>query len=164
MTKSFALTALQVKRLSTPGRYCDGEGLWLYIGKRGGKSWVLRYRSPIDGKPHTLGLGSTRLVQLAEAREQAREIRRSIMAGNDPLVKRVERRRQAKAEAVQEQRKLTFDECADAYIRSHRAGWKNPKHADQWANTLAMYASPVFGAMPVDKIDVGLVMKVLEPI
>jgi integrase len=59
---------------------------------------------------------------------------------------------------------MTFKACAEAYIDAHRAGWRNAKHADQWANTLATYAYPIFGAVPVQAVDVGLIMKVLEPI
>ena len=47
---------------------------------------------------------------------------------------------------------------------AHRAGWNNDKHAKQWETTLATYASPVFGKLPVAAVDVGLVLKVLEPI
>lgn len=59
---------------------------------------------------------------------------------------------------------MTFDQCAEAYITAHRPSWKNAKHADQWTNTLATYASPVFGQLPVAAIDTGLVVKCLNPI
>jgi integrase len=59
---------------------------------------------------------------------------------------------------------MTFDECRDAYIAAHKAGWRNPKHQSQWLNTLATYVTPVFGNLPVQAVDVSLVMKVLEPI
>ena len=59
---------------------------------------------------------------------------------------------------------MTFDQCAEAYILAHKAGWKNAKHGDQWTNTLNTYASPVFGHLPVAEIDTGLVVKCLAPI
>lgn len=59
---------------------------------------------------------------------------------------------------------MTFDACAAAYIGAHETGWRNAKHRDQWRNTLSTYANPVFGSRPVQAIDVGLVMKALEPI
>jgi integrase len=59
---------------------------------------------------------------------------------------------------------MTFDECREAYIRAHAAGWRNPKHHQQWENTLKTYCSPVFGRVAVQAVDVALVMKVLEPI
>src|SRR5262249_11422506 len=59
---------------------------------------------------------------------------------------------------------LTFKEAAAKYVTSQRAGWKNPKHALLWENTLATYAEPVIGAVSVQAIDTGLVLRVLEPI
>ncbi len=59
---------------------------------------------------------------------------------------------------------MTFDQCRDAYIASHRAGWRNVKHASQWSNTLTTYATPVFGKLPVAAVDTALVTKVIEPL
>ena len=59
---------------------------------------------------------------------------------------------------------MTFDQSAEGYILAHKAGWKNAKHRDQWANTLNTYASPVFGHLPVATIDTGLVVKCLAKI
>jgi integrase len=59
---------------------------------------------------------------------------------------------------------MTFDGCAAAYIDAHKTGWQNAKHRDQWRNTLTSYASPMFGSLPVQAVDVGLVMKALESI
>ena len=66
--------------------------------------------------------------------------------------------------AVEDARAITFDHCADAFIKAHASGWKNQKHLAQWKSTLRTYASPVFGSLPVQAVDVALVMKVLEPI
>ena len=44
------------------------------------------------------------------------------------------------------------------------AEWKNAKHASQWRNTLTTNVYPKFGNLPVQSIDVGMVMDVLEPI
>jgi integrase len=59
---------------------------------------------------------------------------------------------------------LTFEACANAFIAAHHSSWRNAKHGEQWRNTLATYATPIFGSLPVQEIDLGLVMKVLEPI
>jgi integrase len=45
-----------------------------------------------------------------------------------------------------------------------RLTWRNPKHAAQWASTLATYAFPVFGKIDVRDIDTTLVLNVLDPI
>ena len=59
---------------------------------------------------------------------------------------------------------MVFKDCAEKYIAAHKAGWRNAKHANQWASTLEAYAYPLFGSLPVASIDTALVMKVLEPI
>ena len=59
---------------------------------------------------------------------------------------------------------ISFNECATTYVDTHRAEWKNAKHASQWETTLADYCGPVFGSMPVSAVDTSLVLKVLQPI
>lgn len=153
------LSALQVQRLTAPGMYSDGNGLWLQIAGGQTKSWVFRYDR--DGRRNEMGLGPLHQVTLAAARACARELREQLRAGRDPLAERRELQRARQAELAHE---LTFDRCARDYIASHRAGWKNAKHADQWTNTLATYASPVLGHVPVAQIDTALVLAVLKPI
>jgi hypothetical protein len=81
--------------------------------------------------------------------------------GIDPIETRKAQRDQRKLEAA---KAMTFNACAAAYIEAHQAGWRNAKHQDQWRNTLQSYAAPVFGSLPVQAVDVALVMKALEPI
>ena len=59
---------------------------------------------------------------------------------------------------------MTFKACAEAYIAGNKSQWRNAKHIAEWGTTLIAYAFPVIGALPVQKIDVGLVVKVLQPI
>ena len=47
---------------------------------------------------------------------------------------------------------------------SHRAAWANDKHLKQGESTLKTYVTPVFGALPVQNVDVALVLNALEPI
>src|SRR5206468_1322134 len=99
-------------------------------------------------------------IPLADARKRAAECRRMRFDGIDPIEARRALRGQKKLDAV---KSMTFDACAAAYIDAHKASWRNEKHIDQWSNTLATYAGPVFGSLPVQAVDVGLVMKALEP-
>lgn len=150
------LTAKEVEKKKAPGLYGDGGGLTLQITKAGVKSWLYRYM--INGKAFGMGLGPVHTVTLAEAREKALAARKMVKEGINPL----EAKRQSKLDAATAKAKLmTFDQCASAYIEAHRAGWKNAKHADQWANTIATYASPIIGSLPVEKVDTALVIKVL---
>ncbi|MCR6629360.1 MAG: tyrosine-type recombinase/integrase [Magnetospirillum sp.] len=153
------LTALSVARLKEPGYYPDGGCLYLQISASGTKSWLFIYSK--NGRDREMGLGPLHTVSLAEARKKAEECRKLRLNGLDPIdMKRAEQLERK----VETAKVMTFRECATAYIEAHEAGWRNAKHADQWRNTLAKYAYPAFGDLPVQAVDVGLVMKALEPI
>lgn len=153
------LTALAVNRAKEPGYYGDGGGLYLQVSKTSTKSWIFRYVRA--GKERQMGLGPLHTVSLAQAREEARKYRSMLLAGEDPLESR--RARQLE-ETLERAKTITFDFCAKAYIDAHRGSWKNAKHAAQWESTMATYASPVIGKLPVASIDTALVVKVLQPI
>lgn len=107
-----------------------------------------------------MGLGPLSAFGLAEARERAAEQRRLKHEGIDPIDARRAKRIQASLDAA---KALTFRECAEQYVAAHRAGWRNSKHAAQWRATLATYADPIIGSLPVQTIDTALVLKVIEP-
>lgn len=151
------LTALKVAHASRkPGMYADGGGLYLQVSE-GGASWIYRYM--LKGVAREMGLGPLALYGLKEARLKALDARRLRHEGIDPIDTRRAARAQAKLDAA---KALTFKQCAEAYIKAHRAGWRNAKHAAQWDATLATYAGPIIGSLPVQAIDTALVTKVLE--
>ena len=153
------LSALQVTKLRKPGYHADGGGLYLSVKDSSAKSWIFRYR--FGGKEREMGLGSLNTFSLAEARERALGQRKLLAEGHDPLgFKRAAQLDRSMAEASV----ITFDAAAASYIASHKHGWKNEKHAEQWTNTIATHASPVFGSLPVGQIETALVMRVLQPI
>lgn len=153
------LTALEVARLNERGTYRDGGGLCLYVTGPSAKSWVYRYT--LNGRAREMGLGSLNGVSLAEARTRASECRCLCSAGIDPIEARKAERQRARIEAA---KAITFKDAAERYIAAHEAGWRNAKSALQWRNTIATYAEPIIGKLPVQAVDVGLVVKVLEPI
>jgi integrase len=159
MRNAKPLTAVAVGKLKKPGRYAVGDGAYLQIATGGTKSWLFRYKR--DGKARHMGLGPYSLLTLAEAREKARQARRALLEGIDPLEAKAARRARARLDAA---RGMTFRQCAERMIASHEAGWKNPKHRAQWKATLATYAYPVFEDLSVSAIDTVLVQKVLDPI
>src|ERR1700730_12342654 len=110
-------------------------------------------------------LESITRLSLDEARELAAECTRQRKQGVDPIEardrERVAKRTQAQLEAA---KAVTFDQCSEKFIASHESSWRNAKHRAQWSSTLKTYASPVFGKLPVQAIDVALVMKALSPI
>jgi len=140
------------------GMYADGGGLYLQVSG-GARSWIYRYT--LDGRTRYMGLGSLGAVSLAEARQKAGEARRLLAAGEDPIAARDAQQAAARAQTAMA---TTFRQCAEAYIAAHRDGWRSAKHASQWSETLAAFAYPVLGDLPVAAVDVGLVLKVLEPI
>ncbi len=145
------LTATGAKALTAPGRYSDGDGLELLIGRSGAKSWVVRVQK--DGKRRDIGAGSFKKVSLADARIKAAKIRSQIEAGIDPVAER------RKAAGIP-----TFRSAAADVHAEQKKGWKNGKHADQWINTLTTYAFPAFGDVSVAGIDAGAVRDVLAAI
>ncbi len=153
------LTAVKVAALNRPGRYGDGGGLWLQVGPTGGKSWAFRYQ--LDGRVRQAGLGAADLFTLAEARDRAREFRRLLADGIDPIEAREEKRRTARAARANI---VTFKAAAEKYIAAHRPGWKNAKHGDQWEATLSTHAFPKIGDRDVAEIGTADILGVLEPI
>jgi hypothetical protein len=120
------LTALKTAKVEATGYYGDGGGLFLQVSKYGSKSWVFRFKA--NGRLREMGLGSLDTYSLAEARERARACRKLRDEGKDPIEERNAARLRAKLEAA---KAMTFEQCAERYIASHRAGWRNPKHAAQ---------------------------------
>ncbi len=153
------LTALKIAKAKQPGMYADGGGLYLRVAPEGTKQWVLRYM--LNRRPRWMGLGPLSLYGLQEARTEALEARKLRHEGIDPIDKRRADRAQARLAAA---KAITFKQCAEGYLTAHRAGWRNGKHAGQWSATLAAYAYPLLGDLPVQAIDTDLVLRVLEPI
>jgi integrase len=152
------LSALEVKNLP-PGSHAVGgvAGLNLEVTPTGGKTWILRVRT--GSKRREIGLGGYPSTTLAEARVKARETRDAIGKGQDPVADR----QAAKAALLAQQATLkTFEWCAATYIASLQDQWKNPKHRQQWENTLAQYAGPIIGKMPVQLIALPHVLGVLN--
>ena len=102
-----------------------------------------------------MGIGPTSARSLSDAREVARDIRKKILEGLDPIEERRRKRRRVVP---------TFKECADRFIALNSAGWSNQKHLQQWENTLATYAFPTIGHVPVDQVETPDVLRILQPV
>lgn len=159
--KARELSALEVRRLSRPGRWGVGgaDGLALQITPSGARSWVLRLT--IGGRQREMGLGNFPTVTLAEARESARAHRKLLKEGVDPVAARQAARSAATAERSAQK---TFSELAAEYIAQHEKSWKNAKHSAQWTATLHTYAEPSIGRLLVRDIRTAHVIGVLKPI
>jgi len=153
------LTPKTVAALSKTGNFSDGGGLYLQISAYGSKNWVFRFT--LHGRKREMGLGSLNTITLAEARQAAVDCRKQLREGIDPIEQRKATLQVAK---LANTKTMTFDECSAAFIEAKQGEWKNPKHRQQWTNTLATYASPVIGKLSVADVDTGLVLKILEPL
>lgn len=138
------------------GEYSAGNGLYLSVNGTGAGSWIYRYM--IDGKRQRIGLGSASDINLADANQRLAEQKQLVAQGKNPL----EVRQQAAIEQTKES--LTFEMVANDYIEAQRPRWKNAKHAQQWANTLATYAYPVIGHLAPAEVTTEHILEILRPI
>ncbi|HEV2159479.1 tyrosine-type recombinase/integrase [Bradyrhizobium sp.] len=159
------LKPLDIERQNKPGKYADGEGLYLIVTGPTSKSWSYRYWK--DGKERWHGLGSLKDVSLKDAR-LARDAARLRVKGDRSVagVDIVQERRKAREEAKAVEAKVTlstFEECAEAYIRANWSTWSE-KHRDQWPSSLKRYAYPTIGKLTIPEIKPSHIHDLLKPI
>jgi hypothetical protein len=169
------LTARQIAAAKHPGTrpgskprpvtLPDGKGLFLQITPGGSKSWLLRYT--LAGRTREAGLGSYGEppdgVTLAAARDKAAELRALAKTGTDPVDARKAQQREAEL-AARKAAQHTFRAAAEACIAARQSEWKSAVHRAQWGSTLAAYAYPSLGDLPVAEISTDDVLAVLKPI
>ncbi len=143
------LNVSAVKNAKKPGRYGDGGGLYLHIGKTGSQSWVFVWKR--NKIKREMGLGSALDISLKQAREKAAQCRQDIENSKDPIAER------------DKTSEPTFLECALKYIADHEKQWKNEKHKYQWRHTLTVYAKPLH-QLRVSQVTTPDVLAVLKPI
>ncbi len=114
------------------------------------RSWIQRLL--IRGRRRELGLGSVALVPLAEAREKALANRKLARQGGDPLA---EKRR---AEGIP-----TFTD-AWRVLEQKRAGWRGPRHSQEWISSLRRFAFPRIGKVPVSEVTSADLLEILTPL
>lgn len=146
-----ALSDVKVRNAG-PGKYADGNGLYLFVTDTGARRWVLR--TVIHGKRCEIGLGSARLVSLKAAREDAVMLRGLARKGGDPLAQL----RQAR------QVMPTFEEVAREVHKAHAATFRSEKHAADWIISLERYAFPAFGTRQIHTIQSSDILECLIPI
>lgn len=164
------LVPAQVKGLRKPGRYPDGGNLYLQVTTEQARSWLFIYKSPTRDKQREMGLGSLNSVSLAAARERAAELRKLLTAGIDPIDQREAGQRAAKLKAA---KNLTFLDCAQRYMASRKAQWKNAAHHQQWHSAFHVthrgkreypaHTGPI-NDLPVAAIETAHVLQCLQPI
>jgi len=140
----------KVEEGKTVARFSDGGNLYLTVKGPHNKSFSFRFYR--NGKTHEVGLGSTHLLPLEEARKRALELKTILKSGGDPC------------DSQRHEKAPTFSEASWAYILANRIRWTDKKAAREWTNTLSKYANPVIGDKRVDEIDTLDVISILYPI
>ena len=146
------LSALFVKKTNKPGKHSDGLGLYLVVEPTGSKRW--EQRLTIKGKRCDLGLGSTKLVTLEEARLTAQLNKKTAKDGGDP--------RQVKK--LQDGERLSFYEVTLSAHQVLAPTFKSEKYAEQWLATLENHVFKVIGHKPISGITSADILSVLAPI
>jgi integrase len=148
-----ALTPTKVRQEKVPGRYADGAGLYLVVSESGARWW--QWRGTVHGRRREIGMGSARLVSLAETREIARSWRRIARAGGDPVVERDKGKRES----------LTFEAAARrVWAEQIEPPGRNEKYTKQWLSSLEAHVFPLIGSRPVHAVTQADILRVLSPI
>ena len=106
-----------------------------------------------------MGLGSLRTTSLSLAREKADAARRLLAAGVDPIEHRKQELRREAAAVAQLKR------CAKSAgsISQERGALVDEKHRREWKSSLDRFVHPVIGNVAIADVEVGHVLKVIEP-
>ena len=150
------LSDVKVRNLTQPGRYADGEGLYLQVTPHGRRYWRMKYR--FSGKEKLLAFGVYPVVGIKEAREKRFAAKQALSRGEDPgAIKKA-----AKQKVLQETTS-TLQAVAEEWL-SHQAGrWE----ANTLARTRASLEADVFpalGSTPIAEITTRQVMEVVKKI
>ena len=147
------LTPTKVRQEKKPGRYADGQGLYLHVSETGARWWL--WRGMVHGRRREIGMGSARLVTLAEARETARTWRRIARAGGDPKAERDKGLREA----------LSFEDAArKVWAGQNEPHGRTAKHRQAWIGSLETYAFRTIGSLPVHAVTQADILRVLARI
>lgn len=132
-------------------------GLVLIPAKTKGRGkWVIRFVSPVTGRRRNAGLGSYPEIGISEAAKRGTAMREQLAAGLDPL--------DEKTISANKPELPDFETAATNVHAELLPGWKNKKHGQQWINTVAQYAFPIIGSIPLNEILPKHIADVLRPI
>lgn len=125
--------AVSAKIRGEPGRFADGNGLYLVVPKRGRAHWMLRYTS--NAKRKEMTLGKVEDLSLADARIKAALQMKQLREGLDPLVAK----RRAESSSIT---------CVDDLFNDwHEGNVKRLKHHHIPFRVYTKEIAPVIGQM-----------------
>lgn len=154
------LTAVEVRNAKPdPTRdykLTDGGGLYLFVTRKGARSWRLKYR--FGGKEKVATFGLYPEVSLADARERREAARRMLRENKDPVAEAERQRQEAIAAAG-----ATFQAAALAWHEDEKARW-SPAQALLVMRALKRDVLPELGKRPISEITPPEVLKTLRKI
>ena len=144
------LTQKRILQTEGPAVLNDGNGLYIRLRSTGNASWFCRIRHPQTKKLIDKVFGQFPEMTLRQARNNLDKVKEMLLTNcfNDDLSKS----------------QINFRDYAESYIDRKEAEWRNPKHGQQWRNTLRDYAYPVIGSLRINEINTPLVLEILDPI
>ena len=150
MAMANKLTQKQLLQTDCPAVLNDGNGLYIRLRTTGHASWFCRIRHPQTKKLIDKVFGQFPAMSLREARNELERVKDRIL--NHCF------------EEESNCHTVCFRDYAESYIDRKEAEWRNPKHRQQWRNTLRDYAYPVIGSLNINEINTPLVLQILDPI
>lgn len=134
----------------------DGGGLHLLIATTGQRYWRLNYR--FEGKYRTLALGVYPDVGLADARAKRDTARKILASGEDPLERRKQEAREAKAKSAD-----TFKAIAEEWLSRNEVQGRSVSTMKK-LRWLLSFAYPTLGERPITQISAPEILDVLRKI
>ncbi|MEN3160319.1 tyrosine-type recombinase/integrase [Alkalimonas sp. NCh-2] len=148
-----SLTAKKVESLikGKPGRYADGEGLYLCVPKSGKSFWFLRYTA--SGKRREMTLGQCAHMSLSEARAEAVTQKKHLVVEKvDPLFLK-QRAKQHKLHTVD-----------DLFAEWHKGNVKRLKHHNIPERVYRKDIAPHIGTAAPSKVVARDIQYIIETI
>ena len=146
------LTSLALKKITQPGRYSDGNNLYLKVEETGSRRWILRLS--INGKRRDMGLGSFSFINLNDARELAHKYNKLAKSGIDPIQERLKEKGLS----------ITLKECVYKVYALNKPTWKTELLGRQWINSFEHHVFPIIGHLSISQISSPDIMNVLTPL
>ena len=151
-----ALTDAQLRNLTAPAKYFDGDGLYFELTPKGGRYWRLKFR--YAGKEKRLALGVYPTVTLRAARDKAQIARKALRDGIDPSEQRKAAKAQTAHEAVN-----TLEAVAADWLAHQSKRWASITLERITASLLADILGTL-GKRPIASIKPGEVMAAVKMI
>ncbi len=145
------LTATEVKSAKPKEKaykLFDGQGLFLFVDKTGGKLWRLKYKSPVTDKEKTYSMGRFPDISLLQAREKRQELRSMITQGIDPMLEKQEEK--VKLVAKEVKKSDTFKKVAEEFFK-HKTDLSEG-HLKRQKARLSNDIYPFIGDTPITEI------------